>query len=190
MSSLKQTDGWTVVDGFDDDQRLASTATSGRFRGLWFEIRLRPDGTIDHFAIRSKTDGPPITAELLRSVPIGGLRDELVRRARKRASSPKLRARYRSWAEDFAAQPRPGSRGRDLTEYALVASAYVDALGRRAPIQEVANLFHLSVSQARNLVWHAREKGLLTESSPGRAGGVLTPLAIELLLEVETDGSR
>jgi DNA-binding IscR family transcriptional regulator len=51
------------------------------------------------------------------------------------------------------------------------------------PVAELAARHHLSASQVRNLVHACRNRGMLTASPPGRAGGELTGRAIELLKE-------
>jgi hypothetical protein len=66
-------------------------------------------------------------------------------------------------------------------KYAKAASAYVERLGERRPIQALAEHLIVSVPHARNLIYEARKRGLLTEAQPGRAGGTLTPKAMDLL---------
>ena len=79
---------------------------------------------------------------------------------------------------------RTGRRGTPDITYARIAARYVDKLTSEArPIEALANDLSISVSQARTQVFKAREKGFLTSRGQGKAGGVLTPRAIELLTE-------
>lgn len=78
---------------------------------------------------------------------------------------------------------RPGRRGRPEVEYAQLAAAYVANLHHPAPVARVARDANLSVSQVRALLVAARRHKLLTPSPPGRAGGELTPKALQLLEE-------
>lgn len=66
--------------------------------------------------------------------------------------------------------------------YARAAEVYVALVesGPR-PIARMAQTLSVSTSQARNLVSKARDKGLLSVTGQGRAGGELTQKAIELL---------
>lgn len=88
------------------------------------------------------------------------------------------------WATELRRTPRPGRRGRDDRWYADLAKAYVDS-GSRTPVKDLSEGLNLSASQVRNLLHEARRRGLLTRSAKGKAGGVLTDSAKELL-----DGSR
>lgn len=86
---------------------------------------------------------------------------------------------------------RPGRRGKPAVEYAIWAARYVAALrvddrrpakvivDERAAAGESVNL-----RQVNNAIHRARrlDPPLLTESPPGRAGGELTPEAVEILI--------
>jgi hypothetical protein len=121
----------------------------------------------------------------------GGITTRMLRQIRTGA----IIAAYRPAARVFAAvQPdaapdlsvseRTGRRGRDSRFYARWAAEYADALTRSGnPVAELAARHHLSPSQVRNLVHACRKKDMLTAAPPGRAGGVLTARAIELLRE-------
>jgi hypothetical protein len=82
---------------------------------------------------------------------------------------------------------RPGRAGRTDLDYARVAAAYVAALDDPAPVQKVAAQLHLSPSSVRDLLHEARShrRGLLTKLKRGKAGGALTPKALQLLKEAE-----
>jgi hypothetical protein len=93
--------------------------------------------------------------------------------------------RLATWVKDWKRHPRPGPKGRDDSDYALIARAYTEHLGDRRPIHALAQTLHLSIPQARNLVYEARKRDLLTPASPGSAGGELTPKATRLLEAID-----
>ena len=78
---------------------------------------------------------------------------------------------------------RPGRRGHDPTLYAEVAARYVKAVrsGSRTPVRDVARELNYSQPQMRDLIHAARTRGMLTAAPQGRAGGELTPEAVEVL---------
>jgi hypothetical protein len=90
---------------------------------------------------------------------------------------------------DLAAglRKRPGRAGRTDLDYARVAAAYVAALDDPAPVRKVAEQLHLSPSSVRDLLHEARShrRGLLTTLKRGKAGGALTPKALQLLKEAK-----
>ena len=83
------------------------------------------------------------------------------------------------WAQTLAT--RPGRKGREERDYAEVAARYVDALGSRTPIKELAEQLFLSDSQVRSVLNKARDRGLLTAAPKGKAGGKLTDKALKIL---------
>lgn len=86
-------------------------------------------------------------------------------------------------------EPRhPGRKGRDPAFYAIVAAHYIAALqsGSRRPVRDVAERLSaegefFAPSYVRDLIQRARDLRLLTTTERGRAGGVLTDRARELL---------
>jgi hypothetical protein len=75
-----------------------------------------------------------------------------------------------------------GGRGRPALpreEYARLASAYADAVGRgsRNPIRELAQQLGLPATRIRARIHRARELGFLDPGSQGSAGGHLMPAA-------------
>ncbi|MCU1483668.1 MAG: hypothetical protein JWN67_414 [Actinomycetia bacterium] len=145
----------------------------------------------------------------LRSVPVGlmqrAVRTRLADHARAvRASAEHLRdvvrrghpelevavlgaERGAEYAETVLAElderPRPGAAGRGDRHYAVIAAIYVGLLddGVKAPVAELARRLTVSPSTARNYLFTARERGLLTSVGQGRSGGVLTEAAERLL---------
>lgn len=88
-------------------------------------------------------------------------------------------------AADFVDRPQTGAAGRGDERYAMVAALYVAQLGGPKPVEAVGKLLHLNTSTARNLLFEARERGLLTSIGRGRAGGELTDKARALLGQAE-----
>ena len=87
-----------------------------------------------------------------------------------------------------ARQPvRRGARGDrlDLLRYAMLAARYCEFLaqGSRNPTKDMADAEGSGWKPAdiSNLLHKARKYGLLTSAPKGKAGGTLTPKAIELL---------
>lgn len=96
---------------------------------------------------------------------------------------PALRQRMRKLAADFADRPRPGAAGRGDDRYAAVAQMYVELLdaGEQHPVKVLAGQLLLGDKTVRNLLYKARERGLLTSAGRGQAGGQLTDKAKEIL---------
>ncbi len=95
------------------------------------------------------------------------------------------------WDEPFLQRPRPGRKGRPDWEYALWASRYVSACEQDAgrPVALLIERFpgH-SETMLRAILYKARNRGLLTDPpQKGRAGGVLTALAVRLLKEIPAE---
>ncbi len=183
--------------------------------GLLVEFSARhrnphPPATIRLYGGQMPPDAAPpnsglIAARSFRRLPLGELTDLAVHAAREGARADLVAGRiflpefpdeleYRRrvaerWARGFAEQPRPGPKGRDLHDLALIASQYVEVLGQPKPVEVLRERLNLGVKQTRNLVYKARKAKLLTDVKPGRAGGTLTAKAIALLEEVH-DGPR
>lgn len=95
------------------------------------------------------------------------------------------------WDEPFLQRPRPGRKGRPDWEYALWASRYVSACEQDAerPVALLIERFpgH-SETMLRAIFNKARRRGLLTDPpQKGRAGGILTALAVRLLKEIPAE---
>lgn len=179
---------------------------------LTFVLTVRRDGTVAELTIKAPPDGT-VGTRSLRSVPVGlmqrAIRSEMERQARDANASadrlaevipagrPDLRqviTGQRGWAaavrelvDDFGDRPRPGAAGRSDRHYAAIAAMYVDLLDQPRPVLAVAERSGLSEKSVRNLLFKARERGLLTSIGRGRAGGELTDAAKDLLLEGEVD---
>lgn len=80
--------------------------------------------------------------------------------------------------------PNPGPpRTTDLASLAKLAQMYVEELERnpRSPNKALAERMGYTDSHIRNLISTARQHGLLTRATPGKAGGELTPKGREWL---------
>jgi hypothetical protein len=96
-------------------------------------------------------------------------------------------------------QRGPGRKRVPIEDLARAARAYVDADGRgeSAPLQVVRKaLGGVSLGTARNRIFQARDRGLLTRrlirsgSGKGSQGGELTPLAKGILARLARRGKR
>jgi hypothetical protein len=114
-----------------------------------------------------------ITSRLLRKLPLG----ELVGSVAAMRDDPEGEAFFRrsfALADNLPALPRrrPGPKGHPPEHFQVVADAYRAALAHapRKPIKTVAEQLHASEATVRRWVQRARDKGLLGESTPGKAG--------------------
>lgn len=129
--------------------------------------------------------GAGISSTVLHGVPFTSARrwinfyenlEELARQAEPKADEIR-RTIEREWRQRSA---WPDER------YAHISSVYVERLeaGSRSPVADVAKRFHAyATSQVRDAIRTARERGILTETAQGRAGGRLTAYGESLLSE-------
>ena len=81
----------------------------------------------------------------------------------------------------------PGRERAVMVRYSKAADAYVSALKnpdhQRSPTKYAAGRCRLSAAKARDYIYQARQRGLLSPKTVtrGRSAGELTPLALELL---------
>jgi transposase-like protein len=134
-------------------------------------------------------DGPrpetPVSTRLLRELPLGAMAEELRRYLREHEGTRRLDPRLARQLE-----ASPGRRGRPDEVYAEVAAAYVDLVESgttTSPVKALAEQYGYSVSAVNNWVAEARNRGLLSRSPRGKAGGHLTERARQLLDETEDD---
>ncbi len=126
-------------------------------------------------------DDATLSPEALRRVRLAGLRSQTA----KKSTHPLVKwmaAIDPNATEPWLADPRPGRRGREDHDYAIWARRYVDALEETPHvIKKLRNEHHLSESAIRAILNRARDRGLLTKSPQGRAGGILTKKATNIL---------
>jgi hypothetical protein len=84
---------------------------------------------------------------------------------------------------------RRGAMNQPLDDgfYASVAEVYVAAARSKSPVREVADRMRYSRNTVANWLSEARNRGLLSPTSPGRSGGVLTAKAKAIL---NTNGEK
>ena len=116
-----------------------------------------------------------LTAQTIRSVPMRHLRSIALECVEKYGIGPL------SDAERASVSQRPGRAGRSDSHYALWAALYVEKVGARAPISELAREHGLRREQVRDLVQQARKRGLVT---PGR-NATLTEKARSILNDLD-----
>jgi hypothetical protein len=122
----------------------------------------------------------PLTAKALGSVKI----NEVYRRAHQHLGTPDVAAalgRVPRPKDDFTRVPRPGRRGRSDLSYARWAAHYVKLEGRPKRLQVLARQHKVKEQAARDILYQARRRGLLTTAPPGKAGGELTDKARKVL---------
>jgi hypothetical protein len=150
---------------------------------------------------RHKGERPPDAP-----VPAGGITARLLRTVKLGASAEPVIADYRRWIKkSFGADAlqrldahtgRPARRRRKKRPrtrravdgfYAELAHQYVQLLehGERAPTTTLARIRGERIEKVRSHIHLARKNGFLTETKPGKAGGVLTPLALAVLEEAK-----
>lgn len=140
---------------------------------------------VDSLAANAPVPAGGVTARLLRRVKVGELLDEA--RSCLRESMPQgVRVSGALRGLRHAADG-VGDRGHGDRFYAERAASYVQVVadGSRSPVADLAARWHCSVATARDHIYKARERGLLTAPPPGRAGGELTDCA-RVLLEQQT----
>ena len=86
-------------------------------------------------------------------------------------------------ASEYRRRRHPGKAGRPDIFYAKLAARYLQLVETTSsPTKHLAAEIHASQSQARDLIYEARRRRLLTKTVRGRAGGRLTDKAKRLLL--------
>jgi hypothetical protein len=179
------------------------------FPGLRFFVMLAEDGRVVQWTIadRSLLAFPDETAEAddpswgavttigattLRLIPFGEI-ERLVRaRVGKDYSGAasiqgsQLTPADLKRLEDLAGSVGDSRRGAlkspaDDAFYARIAQVYVEASKSKSPVKVVAEQVHYPRNTVANWLVEARRRELLTPTSPGRSGGVLTAKAEQVL---------
>jgi hypothetical protein len=173
---------FVTMDDWQIEMRLA--VQSGRL--IVSELHIKP---------RQRDNVPPggITARALRRVPlhagVAGFTSML--RASHRRDEAEILLKDTGLEEVLSAQfarsrstPKGAGRRALPDEILLeVAAAYVQAVdaGSAQPVVDAAKALNMKMVRARDLIYKARQRGLLTPTSWGLASGELTPQAKELL---------
>jgi hypothetical protein len=135
------------------------------------------------------TDDREVTARALRTVPLGeimtavaafvsgvGAGDDPLSRAVMKHYGQELLAGTAGGLETQRRPQRPGPSGWTDEHYAHVAKTYREALrsAPRGPVKSSARTLNASESTVRRWIKTARDRGLLGESVPGKAGETAT----------------
>ncbi|MEU9025656.1 hypothetical protein F8568_045295 [Actinomadura sp. LD22] len=192
--------GGTEGDRAEDEMPARVTAVEHRMvTGTW-EVTTRwptmiTGGPVE-LVIRASREANPesvergITVDTLRSIPLAKMtRDaqEMLNLMQKMERECNLSEVIEGMASQIncavRSVPRPGRAGRSDDFFALVAalySWYVD-LGYPNPVRKMEDIIGCNWRAVANWVRLARVKGMLTEVSPGRRGGLLTTKAMRIL---------
>lgn len=179
-----------LADGLQVPGRLRAEVTDiGLPAVVEIEVAVR-EGAVacEYVALRSTPDGPPITREMFRDLPIAQLSSALM------ANSALLwDFSHPGWGgsgidtarvfvvrgvsaptdvQDWIRHQTAPKRRRRVTDDVLqqVAEVYRAHLQEGAPTQAVAKDRHVSHSTAARYVSQARQRGLLGPATPGLAG--------------------
>lgn len=180
---------WIAPPGEQGHWRATRDFNDPVKRRAWqVEIELiHRQGRIEPTAIRlSELDGRPITAESVRDIPWGSLiRDiRIDAAALYQRSSEKIRENYLANGQDALAKApndwskmalkfADGTRSVDSGMLEDVAALYRRAaLDGNKPTAEIALALSVSRSTAARWVRRARDRGLLGDAVPGKAGEV------------------
>ena len=189
----------------DDGWRIESLYTLSDNELVLTELHITPSpvdprsGQRIHsaiFASRLASWSSPITSRLLREVRLDEDRDLAKRLAPKhgvplgsRGSPLDELDRLVERAVPVFRKMRtveadhPGRRGRPDEYLAIIALVYVSMLTSKSPnpVRETAARLELAPEYVRDALHRARVRELLTRAPRGRAGGTLTPKALEVL---------
>jgi len=199
---------WVTVDSVRGVQRAAKSkgntldwkVTQRPGEPTSIEFRSTVEQTLITVVVVPTSDRPAAQSITV-SNPDGGTLDEnvwpalrlrgLLTEINEHLESPFLRYMAQrtgetGWADPFLATPRTGRKGRPDIEYAIWADRYVAAVektgGKPMPAL-IADFPGYTEKSIRQILYNARlkQRGLLTKSEPGKAGGDLTKKAIDLL---------
>jgi len=122
---------------------------------------------VDQLVVHRRADGPPVTTEGLREVPVAGLLGAAVEMNVQYVDQTGAAGKTTSWLE----VQRRGSGPSDL-ELEIVAGAYRAAYAAGAPpTKAVMDKLGVPRSTASRRIRMARERGLLGPATPRTAGG-------------------
>lgn len=161
---------WTVGAEIDDSSGVAAIV------GMTLRRKDHPD-------VGTRLGGPLVadsglTSAVVRSVSL----TELVTQANFHLHITQL---AEGAASRLLRDPQKGRQNPDIY-YAVWASRYADAtVASRSPIADLAKTHEMERTQVRDLIHECRARGFLPPSRPGRAGGQLTPRALEVLREAK-----
>ena len=159
------------------------------------EVRVAPPSLWSQLQRMSQPDAPdePLTATLLRDhLAFGHHVYELLPQAADRLKStmPEWQAGFDQWLKHLgfrSTKPREakrGPQGEPDKAYALLAREYIELCETSSsPAQDLASRRDMTETALRAALTRARRRRVLTRTTPGRAGGQLTPYGESLLHE-------
>jgi hypothetical protein len=122
---------------------------------------------VDRLSVHRRADGPPVTTEGLREIPVGGLLRAAVELNVQYVDQTGVAGKTTSWLE----VQRRDSKPTDL-ELEIVAGAYRAAYAAGAPpTKAVMDKLGVTRSTAGRRIRMARDRGLLGPATPRKAGG-------------------
>jgi hypothetical protein len=131
---------------------------------------------VDQLTVKRRSDGPPVTTEGIREVPIAAFL-RLAVESNIMHVGPTIRDGNKStwelkWASPLALSERTRSTGPTEKDLQTVADVYHVAYATgQAPTKAVIERLDLPRSTASRWVRMARERGLLGPATPRKAGG-------------------
>ena len=152
---------------------------NARLECVGVEIRSYRGEQAHQTELQENADPVPLSASLIRSVPLAGLIEEERPKAVAQSQVMASLAKGSRFATARVASPKKPVRGgrrrlygRD--HFAAVAKVYADAWQTKSgPTTAVARRWTVSVSTAAKWVARARQMGLLGATQQGRAGGIM-----------------
>ena len=180
IADAVSTDGWRIQAVFTEQEGLP----------ILKELHITPDS-------RQQVPAGGITSRWLRSLKLTPALDAIRAAAASEIVSPGIRI-YPDWVGDRAEEldrdlfleqtlrlaeadlhRRPGRPPLPDRIYAQVAIEYERIVngGSTTPIPDLAKKLGYSPTRTRDLIWQARQRGYLTPTRPGRAGGSATEKA-------------
>jgi hypothetical protein len=154
--------------------------------GRTIRVTFLADGRCSEITITTRPDVQPDDLPGLTTRSVRTLRVEALRRAAMQALTTAARDQENYPGVSDLRQrftERPGRRGRQDVDYALLVHAYTTLLGQGKPVEALATREFLSASQVRNLLSEAKRRKIMTRPGRGRAGGQLTPYGHALLTQ-------
>lgn len=136
--------------------------------------------------VRPASDWAPpggLTHELVRAIKLNDLREQATARLR----TPTVAGYLGIDPSRVQKQKHPGRPGRTDLDYARLALKYAQLADGPTPVKVLSEQEHLASATVRSLINEARNRGLLTRSEPGRAGGKLTNKAMWILAAAGED---
>jgi hypothetical protein len=162
-------------------------SSDARWDGYWFRIGFDGLGEVTSVEVHRQSEAPALTARMLQAVPLGAI--ERTARARirdwtqswvagRQQQGLRTDTPLEDWLRSFEGSRRDPARDIWL---AKIADRYVETLGDHQQRESLRQEFAVSWEYVPELIAEARQRGLLTPTTRGKSGGILTPLAIELL---------